>query len=86
MYPTVLLGLGHPVSPGCVGPPPIPARPFSSVLMSIAPLFSLSAFDRENFAFPLLLESTQLLEEGSFNPKGHVWPLLSPSICRIVQA
>lgn len=51
--------------------------------MSVAPLFSLSAFGRGNFAFPLLLESTQLLEEGSFNPKGHVWPLLSPSTCRI---
>lgn len=76
MCPTLLLGWASqfPQSPAC---------PFSSVLMSIAPLFSLSAFGRGNFAFPLLLESTELLEKGSFNPKGHVWPLLSPNICRI---
>lgn len=88
MCPPALLGLGSPVSPGCVelvGAPPSPACPsFSSpVLMCVAPLCSLPAFGREDLAFPFLLERAWLLEEGSFDWHKHVLPLRSPDACSI---
>lgn len=57
--------------------------PSSSVLTSLAPLCSLPAFGRGSFAFPVLLESAGLLEEGSFHQHKHVLPLRSPDSCRI---
>lgn len=83
MCPHSAAGAGLPSFPrlcGATGTPPITCM---SVLICLDVLFSLSMFGRGNFAFPLLLESTQLLEEGSFNPNRHVWPLLSPDSCRI---
>lgn len=47
-----------------------------------SPFLSVSIWQGE-LCFLSSLESTQLLEEGSFNPKGHVLPLLSPNICRM---
>lgn len=86
MCPTPLLGLGLPVSPECVGPvgiPPSPACLSSSsfVRESITSLCSLPAFGRGSVVFRVLLESTWLLEEGSFDLNKHVLPLRSPEAC-----
>lgn len=66
-------GAGPPCFPrlfGASGIPQSPACPFSSVLMSIAPLFSLPAFCRGNFAFPLLLGSTPAAGGGQLQSTG----------------